>query len=199
MATHYSNVSPYSYIPSLISVSLFCEKYCMYSIKSMPCGLRNWIYSIGWKTSFRVSLTGSSVGADASLSNALCTVSSQHKWNLEELMEEIWDRTNMLRIYPKVRCKTRIIGVAVFLYAHSQYRSRTMSIQPKGQVPDYDEPVILRAENPTIEEFCNRLHKGLLAEFSHAWVCKCEDEKLSMVPAFLSPVCCWPIVLLLLL
>jgi uncharacterized protein len=39
-------------------------------------------------------------------------------------------------------------------------------------VPDYEEPVILRAENPTIEEFCNRLHKGLLAEFSHAWVCK---------------------------
>jgi uncharacterized protein len=45
-------------------------------------------------------------------------------------------------------------------------------VQPKGQVPDYDEPVILRAEHPTIEEFCNRLHKGLLAEFSHAWVCK---------------------------
>jgi TGS domain len=44
-------------------------------------------------------------------------------------------------------------------------------LQPKGQVPDYEEPVILRAENPTIEEFCNRLHKGLLAEFSHAWVC----------------------------
>jgi hypothetical protein len=41
-------------------------------------------------------------------------------------------------------------------------------------VPDYEEPVILRAENPTIEEFCNRLHKGLLAEFSHAWVCTCQ-------------------------
>jgi uncharacterized protein len=47
-----------------------------------------------------------------------------------------------------------------------------LNVQPKGQVPDYDEPVILRAEHPTIEEFCNRLHKGLLAEFSHAWVCK---------------------------
>jgi ribosome-interacting GTPase 1 len=30
-------------------------------------------------------------------------VSSQHQWNLEELMEEIWDRCNMLRIYTKVR------------------------------------------------------------------------------------------------
>lgn len=69
-------------------------------------------------------------------------ISSQHKWNLEELMEEIWDRTSMLRIYTK----------------------------PKGQIPDYEEPVILHAENPTIEEFCNRLHRNLLSEFSHAWV-----------------------------
>jgi hypothetical protein len=46
------------------------------------------------------------------------------------------------------------------------------NFQPKGQMPDYDSPVILHAENPTIEEFCNRLHRGLLAEFSHAWVCK---------------------------
>ena len=45
-----------------------------------------------------------------------------------------------------------------------------VSSQPKGSIPDYDEPVILHAENPTIEEFCNRLHRGLLAEFSHAWV-----------------------------
>ena len=69
-------------------------------------------------------------------------ISSQHQWNLEELMEEIWHRCNMLRIYTK----------------------------PKGQIPDYDEPVILHAENPTSEEFCNRLHKGLMAQFSHAWV-----------------------------
>lgn len=28
-------------------------------------------------------------------------ISSQHEWNLEELMEEIWNRCNMLRIYTK--------------------------------------------------------------------------------------------------
>mmetsp|Transcript_12430 Transcript_12430/g.31308 ORF Transcript_12430/g.31308 Transcript_12430/m.31308 type:complete len:376 (-) Transcript_12430:182-1309(-) len=69
-------------------------------------------------------------------------ISSQHKWNLEELMEEIWDRCNMLRIYTK----------------------------PQGQMPDYDGPVILHSENPTIEEFCNRLHKGIMASFNYAWV-----------------------------
>lgn len=69
-------------------------------------------------------------------------ISSQHQWNIEELMEEIWHRCNMLRIYTK----------------------------PKGRPPDYDEPVILHAKNPTIEEFCNKIHRGLMAEFSHAWV-----------------------------
>lgn len=69
-------------------------------------------------------------------------ISSQHQWNIEGLMEEIWERCNMLRVYTK----------------------------PKGQIPDYEEPVILHAENPTIEEFCNRLHKSIMDEFSHAWV-----------------------------
>ena len=61
-------------------------------------------------------------------------ISSQHMWNLEELMEEIWNRCNMLRVYTK----------------------------PKGSVPDYDGPVILHAKNPTIEQFCNRLHRNLI-------------------------------------
>lgn len=70
-------------------------------------------------------------------------ISSAREWNLEELMQEIWDRCNMMRIYTK----------------------------PKGQIPDYDEPVILHTEgNPTIEEFCNRLHKHLINDFSHALV-----------------------------
>ena len=69
-------------------------------------------------------------------------ISSVHKWNLEELMEEIWHRCNMIRIYTK----------------------------PQGQMPDYDGPVILHSTNPTIEEFCNRLHKGIMSSFNFAWV-----------------------------
>jgi len=70
-------------------------------------------------------------------------ISSQHNWNIEELMENIWTKCNMLRIYTK----------------------------PKGQMPDYEEPVILHAhKQPTIEEFCNRLHKSLINDFSHAFV-----------------------------
>lgn len=69
-------------------------------------------------------------------------ISSQHGWNMEELMEEIWNRCNMIRIYTK----------------------------PQGQIPDYEEPVIMHAENPTVEEFCNKLHRSIMSQFSHAWV-----------------------------
>ena len=70
-------------------------------------------------------------------------ISSRDKWNMEELMEEIWNKCNMLRIYTK----------------------------PKGQKPDYEEPVILHsAKNPSVEEFCNRIHRSLMTQFSHAWV-----------------------------
>lgn len=31
--------------------------------------------------------------------------------------------------------------------------------KPKGQIPDYNEPVILHDTNPTLEQFCNRIHK----------------------------------------
>lgn len=70
-------------------------------------------------------------------------ISSQHEWNLEGLMDEIWTRCNMIRIYTK----------------------------PKGQIPDYEEPVILHSErDPSIEQFCNRLHKSIMDDFSHAFV-----------------------------
>ena len=47
------------------------------------------------------------------------------------MLEEIWDSLKMMRIYTK----------------------------PKGQIPDYDEPVVLHAVRPTVEDFCNRLHR----------------------------------------
>jgi len=42
-------------------------------------------------------------------------ISSFHKWNIDMLMEEIWNYLKMMRIYTK----------------------------PKGQIPDYEEPVVL--------------------------------------------------------
>ncbi len=69
-------------------------------------------------------------------------ICAAHEWNLEELMENIWEYTKMLRIYTK----------------------------PKGQVPDYGAPVVLHDHSPSIENFCNRLHKQLMLQFKYAWV-----------------------------
>ena len=66
----------------------------------------------------------------------------RHEWNLEELLDTIWEYTQMIRIYTK----------------------------PKGQIPDYSAPVVLHAYAPTVEDFCNRLHKQLIAQFKYAWV-----------------------------
>jgi uncharacterized protein len=73
---------------------------------------------------------------------SLLLLCCRHEWNLDELMENIWDYTKMLRIYTK----------------------------PRGQVPDYGAPVVLHANGPTVEQFCERIHKQLLAQFKYAWV-----------------------------
>jgi small GTP-binding protein len=44
-----------------------------------------------------------------------CMISARHEWNMDELLENIWKRLDLIRIYTK----------------------------PKGQIPDYNEPVVL--------------------------------------------------------
>ncbi|KNH06828.1 developmentally regulated GTP-binding protein [Perkinsela sp. CCAP 1560/4] len=72
-----------------------------------------------------------------------CAVSADQGWNLDGLMEYIWERLNMIRVYTK----------------------------PKGQIPDYKTPVILKkSPPPTLEKFCSRIHKHLITRFRYAWV-----------------------------
>lgn len=42
--------------------------------------------------------------------------------------------------------------------------------KPKGQIPDYTEPVVLHDNAPSIEDFCNKLHKQMISQFKYAWV-----------------------------
>lgn len=68
---------------------------------------------------------------------------SAHKlWNLDELLERIFEKLDMLRIYTK----------------------------PKGQVPDYEAPVILQKTRCKVEDFCNKIHRALLKDFKYAIV-----------------------------
>lgn len=69
-------------------------------------------------------------------------ICARKEWNFDELLEKIWTYLNMKRIYTK----------------------------PKGQIPDYDAPVVLPHTVTTVEEFCKRIHKALLSQFKHALV-----------------------------
>lgn len=72
-----------------------------------------------------------------------CPISAEHSWNLDGLMECIWDHLNLVRFFTK----------------------------PKGQIPDYNEPVIIKKDpSPTIENFCNRIHRQMVKNFRYAWV-----------------------------
>ncbi|KAG9296627.1 hypothetical protein G9A89_002898 [Geosiphon pyriformis] len=69
-------------------------------------------------------------------------ISAHHEWNFDELLEKMWEYLNLVRIYTK----------------------------PKGQLPDYSAPVVLRENMQTIEDFCNSIHKGIVKEFKYALV-----------------------------
>lgn len=57
-------------------------------------------------------------------------------------MDKIWQYLDLIRIYTK----------------------------PRGQIPDYESPVIVPRGASTVEGFCNRLHKALVKEMKYAMV-----------------------------
>lgn len=69
-------------------------------------------------------------------------ISAKDEWNLDELMDRIWEYLDLIRIYTK----------------------------PKGQIPDYEAPVILPRGHCSVLEFCGKLHKTLAKEFASAKV-----------------------------
>ncbi|MCJ1384653.1 GTP-binding protein rbg1 [Xylographa soralifera] len=71
-----------------------------------------------------------------------CPISSEHGWNVDELMEQMWEKLDLRRIYTK----------------------------PKGKSPDYSTPVVLRKSTCTVEDFCNAIHKTIVEQFKQAIV-----------------------------
>lgn len=67
-------------------------------------------------------------------------ISSQHEWNFDDLLEVMWEKLGLVRIYTK----------------------------PKGQLPDYTSPVVLRNGHNTVEDFCNHIHKSIVKVFKAA-------------------------------
>jgi len=69
-------------------------------------------------------------------------ISSEHGWNVDELMEAMWDKLQLKRVYTK----------------------------PKGKAPDYTAPVVLRRNRCTVEDFCNAIHRTITEQFKSAIV-----------------------------
>eukprot|EP01117_Protostelium_nocturnum_P010297 TRINITY_DN3700_c0_g1_i5.p1 TRINITY_DN3700_c0_g1~~TRINITY_DN3700_c0_g1_i5.p1 ORF type:complete len:368 (-),score=163.58 TRINITY_DN3700_c0_g1_i5:55-1158(-) len=69
-------------------------------------------------------------------------ISAGLEWNLDELLDKIWEYLDLVRIYTK----------------------------PKGQIPDYNAPVVMRRGNSTIEDFCNKIHRTIMKQFKYASV-----------------------------
>ena len=63
-------------------------------------------------------------------------------WNLDELIERMWEYLDLIRVYTK----------------------------PKGKDPDYDAPVIIQRRKATIEDFCLKIHRNMIKDFRYAMV-----------------------------
>jgi small GTP-binding protein len=69
-------------------------------------------------------------------------ISAHHKWNFDDLLEMMWIYLELVRIYTK----------------------------PKGQLPDYSSPIVLKTGRQSMEDFCNKVHKAIIKEFKYALV-----------------------------
>jgi small GTP-binding protein len=69
-------------------------------------------------------------------------MSAVNGWNMDALLDKIWDSLDFIRIYTK----------------------------PKGTIPDFDNPVILRRSHRTVTDLCDHIHKTILLQFKSALV-----------------------------
>lgn len=69
-------------------------------------------------------------------------ISAHHKWNYDDLLEKMWEYLKLTRIYTK----------------------------PKGQLPDYEAPVVLHRGRCTVTNFCDKIHRTLSKELKYAIV-----------------------------
>ncbi|UYI27060.1 ribosome-interacting GTPase [Encephalitozoon cuniculi] len=68
-------------------------------------------------------------------------ISCRRNWNISRLLEDIWDKLKLTRVYTK----------------------------KKGAFPSLDDPVVIR-KGGTVKDLCSRIHKDFLLSFKHALV-----------------------------
>ena len=71
----------------------------------------------------------------------------------------------------KTPCNELKVSSRVRLYLENGLKEYTFFFafvrytKPKGQLPDYAAPVVLKNGQSTVEDFCNSLHKSIMKEF----------------------------------
>jgi ribosome-interacting GTPase 1 len=68
-----------------------------------------------------------------------CPISAEHGWNVDELLELMWEKLNLVRVYTR----------------------------PKGKMPDYSAPVVLRSSACTVEDFVSSVYFKLFQHGAH--------------------------------
>lgn len=84
----------------------------------MPISVKLWLSVLSISSGARPVLTG---------------VPSHRDRNIDELIEALWEKLDLVRVYTK----------------------------PRGRQPDYSSPVVLKRARCTIEDFCNAIHKEI--------------------------------------
>ncbi|OCH90711.1 developmentally regulated GTP binding protein 1 [Obba rivulosa] len=69
-------------------------------------------------------------------------VSSREWLNVDELIQQMWESLDLVRVYTK----------------------------PRGLAPDYNSPVVLKRGKCTVEDFCNSIHKEIAKQMKYAIV-----------------------------
>ena len=66
---------------------------------------------------------------------------------------------NILFLSTKSLLHYRLSTYSIYVFFFFRYT------KPKGQLPDYESPVVLKNGQSSIEDFCNSLHKSIMKEF----------------------------------
>eukprot|EP00232_Nephroselmis_pyriformis_P026610 CAMPEP_0182855156 /NCGR_PEP_ID=MMETSP0034_2-20130328/1679_1 /TAXON_ID=156128 /ORGANISM="Nephroselmis pyriformis, Strain CCMP717" /LENGTH=364 /DNA_ID=CAMNT_0024986087 /DNA_START=55 /DNA_END=1149 /DNA_ORIENTATION=+ len=79
-----------------------------------------------------------------------CPVSAHQEWNLDGLLEMVWEYLDLVRIFTK----------------------------PKGLNPDYNDPVVMKRAKRTVEDFCDKIHKTMAKQMKYAlvWGTSCKHR-----------------------
>lgn len=60
--------------------------------------------------------------------------------------------------------------MAFLLKHYAQFPLSVSCCAVQGKLPDYGDPVVLPKNRRTVEDFCNRIHKGIMKQFKYALV-----------------------------